>query len=130
MLKNQRDRKILFCVDEKGGSGKSYLCKWLITKLGAWACQGGKIADLMHAYKPEADYAIFDMARYNETKYYPWGFMENLKNGWFTSTKYDGGMKVFKAPKILVLMNSQPPREVFSSDRYEIFVTPNNCKQM
>lgn len=80
----------------------------------------------MHGYDLKAEYAVFDMARYNDIKWYPWGFMENLKNGWFQTTKYNGGMRVFKSPKILVLMNQRPPMDIFSNDRYEFFFTPNN----
>lgn len=40
MLENQDNRKILFIVDEEGGKGKSELCKYLMSKGDAWACQG------------------------------------------------------------------------------------------
>lgn len=119
-LKNQSERKILFVVDIDGGKGKSVLTKHIFTSEDTWMCQGGKINDLMFAFVP-AEYVIFDMARCNNTDYYPWNFMENLKNGWFTSTKYKGGMKVFKSPKIVVFMNEDPPRDKLSSDRYEIY---------
>lgn len=120
-LETQTDREILFIVDEEGGKGKSALAKHLMTTTKSWACQGGKINDLMYAYDTEAEYVIFDMARCNNPDYYPWNFMENLKNGWFTSTKYKGGMKMFEAPKIIVFMNELPPRNKLSSDRYNVF---------
>lgn len=74
----------------------------------------------MYAYTPEVEYAVFDMARCNNPDYYPWNFMENLKNGWFTSTKYKGGMKTFEPPKIIVFMNEDPPRNKLSPDRYDV----------
>lgn len=120
-LKNQSERKILFVVDEDGGKGKSVLAKHIFTTTNAWACQGGKINDLMYAYDTSADFVVFDMARCNNPDYYPWNFMENLKNGWFTSTKYKGGMKTFNTPKIVVFMNQDPPRGKLSADRYEIY---------
>ena len=121
-LKNQQDRKILFIVDEEGGKGKSCLAKHIMTTENSWACQGGKINDLMYAYNTDAEYVVFDMARCNNPDYYPWNFMENLKNGWFTSTKYKGGLKMFKAPKIIVFMNELPPKTKLSEDRYEIYI--------
>lgn len=121
LLKKQNDRQILFVVDEEGGKGKSTLCKHLLQNENTWACQGGKVADLMHAYNTKAEYAIFDMARCNNPDYYPWNFMENLKSGWYTSTKYNGGMKCFKPPKIAVFLNEEPPRNKLSNDRYQIF---------
>jgi len=75
----------------------------------------------MFAYKPEAEYAVFDMARCNNPDYWPWNFIENLKNGWFTATKYMGGMVVFTPPKIVIFTNEDPPRNKFSADRYEIY---------
>jgi hypothetical protein len=120
-LENQSERRILFVVDEAGGKGKSVLAKHLMTENAAWACQGGKINDLMFAYDTNAKIVIFDMARCNNPDYYPWNFMENLKNGWFTSTKYKGGMKMFPAPKIIVFMNEEPPRNKLSIDRYDVF---------
>ena len=120
-LKNQHERRILFVVDEVGGKGKSCLAKHIMTTMNSWACQGGKINDLMYAYDTNAEYVVFDMARCNNPDYYPWNFMENLKNGWFTSTKYKGGLKMFNAPKIIVFMNEEPPRCKLSSDRYEIY---------
>lgn len=173
----QDDRRILFVVDPVGGHGKSTLARILMVTFNAWACQGGKTADLMHAYsqwlgcrhsaptaaqlagnqeeeelqgdlldldvlipnlilfedmdyrkylkayakKSNDDIAIFDMARCNSLEWYPWNFMENLKNGWFTSTKYDSGMRIFNPPKIVVFMNQLPPMDKFSRDRYDIF---------
>lgn len=120
-LENQLSRKILFIVDEEGGKGKSALAKHIMTTKNSWACQGGKINDLMYAYDTDAEYVVFDMARCNNPDYYPWNFMENLKNGWFTSTKYKGGLKMFNAPKIIVFMNEMPPENKLSDDRYEIY---------
>ncbi len=75
----------------------------------------------MFSYNTDAEYCVFDMARCNNPDYWPWNFMENLKNGWYTSTKYQGEMKIFEAPKIIVLTNSMPPKDKLSKDRYEIY---------
>ena len=116
-LMTQSDREILFVIDYAGGRGKSWLCKWLIKNEHAWACQGGKVNDLMHSYDVTAKIAVFDMARCNNTDWWPWNFLENLKNGWFCSTKYNGRMKMFEPPKILVLSNSDVPQGKLSEDR-------------
>jgi len=120
-LRDQNDRNILFVVDYAGGSGKSILSKFLLRRAGAFACQGGKCADLMHAFskKPSA-FAAFDMARSFDAAWFPYSFIENLKNGWFTSVKYDGGMFCFPPVKIVVFMNQDPPLDKFSLDRYDI----------
>lgn len=117
----QNNRQILFVVDEEGGKGKSALCSHLMSTRNVWACQGGKIADLMHSYKRSAELALFDMARCNTPDYYPWNFMENLKSGWFCATKYDSGLVAFTPPKVVVFMNHDPPRNKLSSDRWQIY---------
>lgn len=75
----------------------------------------------MHAYNPKATIACFDMARCNDTNWFPWNFMENIKNKWFTSTKYNGQMKWLKESKVVVFMNEMPPMDKLSKDRYDIF---------
>lgn len=40
MLDGQGDREILFVVDQRGGCGKSVLCKWLMDNRDAFGCQG------------------------------------------------------------------------------------------
>uniref|UniRef100_A0A0K2TCF2 Uncharacterized protein n=1 Tax=Lepeophtheirus salmonis TaxID=72036 RepID=A0A0K2TCF2_LEPSM len=75
----QNDRQILFVIDEDGNKGKSTLTKHLVST------QDGKVTDLMTAYDTDAKIAIFDMARSNASNYWPWNFMENLKNGMFTT---------------------------------------------
>lgn len=123
LLLGQTDRQILFCVDVKGGTGKSWLAKFIIFTMDAWGCQGGGIKDLMYSYNNQK-YAVFDMARCNDTKFFPWNFMENLKNGWYCNLKYESRMCCFEAPKVIVMMNEVPPFDKFSMDRYVIF----NCE--
>lgn len=120
LLVGQSDRKILFCVDKQGSRGKSWLARYIIFTMDTWGCRGGGIKDLMYAYKP-SKYAVFDMARCNNEDYYPWNFMENLKDGWFCNLKYVSEIKVFTPPKIVVFMNKLPPYSKLSIDRYQIY---------
>lgn len=116
-LLGQNEREILFCVDVKGGLGKSWFAKYLLHQYDAWGCQGGPIKDLMYSYACQK-IAVFDMARCNDEKFYPWNFMENLKNGWFTNLKYESRMVYFEPPKIIVMLNHVPDFNKFSMDRY------------
>ena len=79
------------------------------------------MADLMHTYDTNAEYVVFDMARCNNPEWFPWNFIENIKNGWFMSTKYTGGLKIFKAPKIIIMTNQYPPEGKLSADRIKIY---------
>lgn len=60
------------------------------------------------------------MARCNDPKFFPWNFIENLKNGWFTTMKYQGMMKCFTPPKIIIFMNQEPEKNKLSIDRYQM----------
>lgn len=83
---------------------------------------GGNTKDLMTAYDVSAKIAVFDMARTIDQNYFPWNFIENLKNGWFTTTKYKGKLCAFDPPKIIVFTNQMPNKTKLSIDRYDIFV--------
>ncbi|AUM61660.1 Rep [uncultured virus] len=84
---------------------------------------GGKLINLACSWtKGTYDVAVFDMARSNDVAYFPWNFVEQLKDGWFLSEKYDSAMRVFKPPKIVMFMNQDPPRDKFTSDRYDVLI--------
>jgi len=121
-LRDQDERKILFVVDQIGNSGKSMLTKFLLCNYKAFVSNGGKVADLMHIHaKHKTEYSVFDMARCNNPEYFPWNFMEMLKNGWYQSTKYDGNTVVCGVQKIVMFTNEMPPLTKLSADRYDIF---------
>lgn len=115
----QGDRKICIYVDTAGGAGKSTLTRWLLRNYSCFVSAGGKVGDLMHAYtKADYEYAIFDMCRTTEVDYWPYGFTESLKNGYFTSTKYDSGFFEFEPPRVVWFTNNEPARDRWSADRY------------
>jgi len=121
-LNAQDERKILFVVDRVGNSGKSVLTKYLLCNYKAFVSNGGKVADLMHIHsKTKTEFSVFDMARCNNPEYFPWNFMEMLKNGWYQTTKYDGNTVVCGVQKIVMFTNEMPPLHKLSADRYDIF---------
>lgn len=81
---------------------------------------GGQTRDLMTAYDTKAKFAVFDFARCNSPEWIPWNFIENIKNGWFTTVKYQGRLTCFDPPKVVIFMNQEPPRNKLSSDRYNV----------
>lgn len=122
-LMKQDPRQVLFVVDEVGNAGKSELTKFLLCRFNAFVSTGGKVCDLMHIHsKKKYEYAVFDMARCNNPDFYPWGFIEMLKNGWYQTTKYDGQTVVCGVQKVVMFMNQMPNLYKLSNDRYDIFV--------
>ena len=115
----QNDRKVCVYVDTAGGAGKSTLTRWLLRNHACFVSNGGKMGDLMHAFtKKDWDYAIFDMCRTTDVSYWPYGFTEAIKNGYFTSTKYDSGFYEFNPPKVVWFVNQDVARDRWSDDRY------------
>lgn len=122
LLKRQNDRQILFVVDEEGGKGKSTLAKYLMANHNSCYLNGGKHADLAHAFSKnqKCEFVIFDMARNTCRDYWPYNMMEQLKNGMITSTKYDSSTIFTAAKKIIVFSNEEPDRLKLTNDRYQI----------
>lgn len=69
-----------------------------------------------------AEYCIIDMSRNYEAAHYPWGFMENVKNGMLSSTKYDSvAVELPQRVKMVVMTNQEVEMTKLSADRYEIY---------
>jgi len=111
------DRKIKFIVDEVGGTGKSTFCRGF-TVLDSYVITGGKHADIYYAYNYEP-VIFFDLARSAHDKV-PYEVMENFKNGYFLSTKYEVKRVKFNIPHVVVFMNFMPDLAQLSYDRYDI----------
>jgi hypothetical protein len=48
--------------------------------------------------------------------------LEELKNGYVFSPKYESKNKSFPTPHVVVLMNETPDRSKLSADRYSITI--------
>ena len=135
MLKHQNDRQILWCVDEEGNTGKSFLCKYLRDTQRAIVLEGGRTCDLAHAYNNEA-VVCFNFGR--EASEVNYRIMESLKDGFLFSSKYDSRVKRFKSPKVFIFANFRPDHTKLSYDRWEVIginpvrktsfrIEPENC---
>jgi hypothetical protein len=113
----QDDRKIRYIVDYVGGAGKSVFAKRMITERKAFYCNGGKKADIIHAYEGQ-EYVVFDLSRSIDQQFWPYQVMEEMKNGLAFSGKYNSTTKRFKPAKIVVLTNEDPDLTKHSADRW------------
>lgn len=122
-LKNQNDRNIMFVIDYDGAKGKSALANHLVATEGAFLCTGGKEIDLTYAFKihldgnPQSRYAIIDMARCNEAEFWPWNFMEQLKNCRMMNRKYAAKALYFHCQRVVVFCNKDVEQGKLSNDR-------------
>ncbi len=118
-IKEQDNRKILWVVDPIGNSGKTELSKYLIHTEGAIRYQNGKSNDILYMYKGEP-IIVFDLSR-SQLEHINYGVIEDLKNGVFCCYKYESTMKMFKPPKMVIMMNKMPDMTALSIDRYDIY---------
>ena len=116
----QDKRKVLFVVDFDGDKGKTELTKYLMCRFGAFFSTGGRLPDLQHTFSKHRNcrFAAFDLPRARD--FYPYEFMEQLKNGMFHSPKYNSKNVTFNPVQVVVFMNSEPDRTQLSKDRYDV----------
>ena len=116
------DRTIYWVRDSEGGRGKTQLAKYLLCEKEA-CLLGGRIADMAYMWNRDRKYkiGIFDLTRTQaETTDHLYTFAEQLKNGFFTSTKYISKLKMFAVPHVIFFSNSMPKEDKWSADRLHL----------
>lgn len=113
-------RKVLFVVDERGNSGKTYLGRFLLgTREKVQILRAGKVADMALAYKITTKLLVVDVPR-EKGEHLQYSFLEQVKDGILSSPKYQSEIKMFPPPHVLVFMNEEPNMNSLSEDRYHI----------
>ena len=116
------DRKVLWIVDIAGGAGKSVLCHWLMTFSKGFGSsilfQDFDYRNNSYLYAKEK-LVLFDLPRSSKPDNLK--FIEDLKNGYIISTKYEVRKKVFPSPVVIVFSNSYPDKTLLSIDRWHVF---------
>lgn len=123
IVNNKPDNRIInWIYDVTGNNGKSVLCAYLYDNdLAEWI-QGGKASDIKNVLfntKKSRDICI-DLSRSVEN-YVSYTVMEELKNGYIYSGKYEGGCKRITTPHVYVFANFLPDKSKLSMDRWKIF---------
>lgn len=115
------DRKIFWVYDVRGGVGKTHLCRELKMQNpdGVVVFQNGSSRDISYIYNGEK-LVLFDFSR-QEQRCINYDIIEKLKNGFVTSTKYQGHSKMFKIPTICCFSNNPPDVHALSVDRWCIY---------
>lgn len=114
------DRKVVFVVDYDGNKGKSWFAKRYCKNCDkSMLMRPGKHADMAYMLPPVLRVLFLDCTR-KQVEYMPYTFMEELKDGYVSSTKYESCIKKYPRIHVVVLMNQDPDMEALSPDRYEI----------
>lgn len=114
------NRTVNFIVDRVGDQGKSWFAKkWLETHPNAFLMRPGKHADMAYILPDKLDVLFLDCTR-KQLEYVPYTLLEELKDGYVMSTKYETMAKRYAPLHIVVLMNEQPDMAALSQDRYKV----------
>lgn len=121
---NQRD--IIFIVDKAGNQGKSWFARYYCDlHENAMIVVPGKKADMAYVIREDCRVFFFDCPRSKQGDFIQYDFLEELKNGFIFSPKYESAIKKLATPHIVVLMNEYPDLTKLSADRYSTTVLTN-----
>jgi len=123
------DRKIIWYYDKVGNTGKTFFAKWRyqLDKYTA-VVQGGNAKDIYHIISKRTDdtkTVIIDMSRCSEFMI-DYNLIENVKNGYFQSGKYNSQFVSMPSPHLVVFANFKPDIEKLSEDRWDIRILSKN----
>ena len=128
-LKQEADpRKVVFCVDLVGNSGKSWFCHYVSGVIpNVQVLLPGRKADMCMMVDLSARVVFVDATRSKQGEYILYDFLEELKNRYIFSSKYHSVLKCLKVtPHVVVMMNEFPDMSKLSLDRYHILeVSPD-----
>lgn len=120
------DRTIHWIWSDGGAVGKTTFCKYLHRKYGA-ICLGGKSADMKNGiidyynkngHCPEA--IVINLPRSFDNSYLSYTGIEEVKDMFFYSGKYEGGMVDGNCPHLLIFSNEPPNYDEMSQDRWKV----------
>ncbi|AXH75500.1 MAG: putative viral replication protein [Persevirus pectis] len=115
------DRTIKFYVDQEGGTGKSYFCRYMYTKYDyVQLLSSGKRDDLAFCIDVTKRIFLFNVPR-GGMEYLQYTILESLKDRVVFSPKYWSQTKILlKKCHVVVFCNEHPDMDKMSPDRYQI----------
>lgn len=114
-------REIVFVVDTRGNQGKSWFARFYSqTHDKVQILLPGKKADMAYALDQTSRVIFFDAPRSKQGEFIQYDFLEDIKNGYVFSTKYESRFKQLQECHVIVMMNEQPDGTKLSQDRYKI----------
>lgn len=124
LVNTEADERIVYWFwEQKGNVGKTALQKYLLNKYPrTHFFSGGKANDIAFQViknKWEPELCIFNFPRTAEGAV-SYNAIEQLKDGLVFSSKYEGGVKMFNSPHILIFANWLPDVTTLSADRWKI----------
>ena len=112
------NRAVFWVYDNRGGTGKSYLCQYLLKSGNGILFADFNYRENSYLYNCES-IVLFDLAR-SSTAPTDMRFVEDLKNGYLVSTKFEVKKKIFVSPLVIIFSNELPRQEIPSKDRWKV----------
>lgn len=118
------DRTIHFVVDVVGNSGKTWFAHHYcnLHPDNTQVIQPGKKADMAFVLDPTIRVLFVDAPRSKQGEFIQYDFLEDVKNGYVFSSKYESRVKQLESCHVVCLMNEHPDMTKLSMDRYNLIV--------
>lgn len=114
-------RTIEFIVDLKGNGGKTWFGHyWCSIHERCQVLTPGKKADMVFALQHDLRVLFVDAPRSKQGEYLQYDFLEEVKNGFVLSSKYESYVKTYGLMHVVVFMNEEPDMTKLSEDRYRL----------
>ena len=123
-------RTVNWVYDASGCSGKSTLAKYVCFHKIGRAYPWGRTQDLLYLLTrvPPSKVYLFDLSRTKQKEVCSddlYAALEQIKNGFVTSTKFTCSQSMFAPPHVWVFSNQLPDETRMSSDRWRVFTLRN-----
>ena len=129
--KGPDDRNIYWFKGE-GNAGKTTFCKYLHRKFEA-ICLGGKSADMKNgiieyrkANNVLPEFIVLNLPRSFNKEYISYTGIEEVKDMFFYSGKFEGGMVDGNCPLLFIFSNEYPDYKKCSLDRWNVYNIDKN----
>ena len=116
----ESDRLVFWVVDVVGHGGKSFMSQYLVRNGSGIIFNNFNHKDNAYLYDGEP-VVVFDIPRDTPLEECSLQILEDLKNGYIVSQKYEVRRKVFPVPLTVVFSNSFPVKEKLSLDRWRVY---------
>lgn len=126
------DRTIHWIWSNEGNMGKTSFCKYLVAKHNAAVLhrKGDNIrhglAEWIKDKDAFPDLVVYPIPRCFETQYLSYEGLENIKDMFFYSGKYEGGQVCGPPPHLYVFANVEPNYAKMSLDRWHVVCIDKN----
>ncbi len=126
ILEEPADDRTIHWYWGDGNIGKTSFAKYLSVHHGAIPCSGkgsdmrNGICDYMEKHGRGPPIVVIPIPKSFNHDYLSYEGIETVKDGYFYSGKYKGGICVYNPPHLVVLSNREPDVEELSQDRWHI----------